>query len=280
MFDAHLPYLSFSMLEEDEGIDVEITDRYMKDYINAQPLDYDELIEYADTTEPPSYIDELQTYYKKSLTSVSRSLERFVSTLDNHDILDESLIIVVGDHGEEFLEAGIAGHATLYNRNICPGMLVKPPVDADFFVPDEADLIDIYPTISDYVSGDIPNQCAGDSWLRMEPNNTSPRIRVTEAFTGISTYAISVEDRGVKGIFTFDSDIPSRPTLSQLDAGPETKEFIIDTDSMSGNTESSKQELENTAREFVKSRSDKYQRGEEIKLSSEAVERLEELGYK
>jgi arylsulfatase A-like enzyme len=175
IFDTHLPYLGFETLDETQEIQVDITDRFKEEYINTQPLNYEELMAYASDIESPKYIDELQQYYRESMVNVAASLEKFVHMPDHHGKLNDAMIIIAGDHGEEFVEDGIAGHATLRETNIRPRMLIKPPQDEEFFVPDKADLIDIFPTISDYVAGEIPDQCAGESWLQMDSDSSALR---------------------------------------------------------------------------------------------------------
>jgi hypothetical protein len=93
IFDAHLPYLSFKTLSENQEINVDMTDEFKESYINSQPLNYDELIEYSTNVETPEYIDDLKQYYFKSLENISSSLERFVHTLKYYNILEKSLII-------------------------------------------------------------------------------------------------------------------------------------------------------------------------------------------
>jgi hypothetical protein len=287
IFDAHLPYLAFKMLSGKQEIDVSITDKFKQDYINAQPLNYEMLMEYSTNVEQPEYIDELKQYYTKSLENISKSLERFVHMLAHYEILDDSLVIIAGDHGEEFLEKGVAGHATLRDTNIRPGMIVKPPVNSEFFIPDEADLIDIFPTISDYITGNVPDQCAGESWVQMD-SEVSSRTRITEAFTGVSTYAIAVEQEKHKGIFAFNSDIPSRPTASEIKSETKYEELITDESEAAQNesncmrTESQEKilELRDIAIDFIQSHKEEYSQGEKIQMSTEAIERLEDLGYK
>jgi len=287
IFDAHLPYLSFRTLTSDNEIDVSSTDKFKDDYINKQPLNYHDLIEYSKNVEEPNYINDIKEYYRRSLNSVSDKLLRFFTMLECYNILDDSLIIIVGDHGEEFLERGIAGHATLNDANIRPGMMVKPPKNKEFPVPDKADFIDIYPTISDYLTGKVPDQCVGRSWLRMDANESSQRTRVTEAFTGDSTYAVSIEQDVHKGIFAFDADIPARPTDTQIQAGPkyiefcnvkEMREDVDNTDTQL--TKNEKKQFERLAVDFITNKKNNYGKGEEVTISSDVEMRLEELGYK
>jgi arylsulfatase A-like enzyme len=225
IFDAHFPYLSFRKLKPNAGMNVNTTDEFKSDYINAQPHDYNELVEHAENVQSPEYSDDLKRYYRNSLEWISAKLTSFLFVLSERDILDDSLVIIVGDHGEEFLENGFVGHATLNDTNIRPAMIVKPPKNERFPVPENADYIDILPTISEFVTGNMPDQCVGNSWFQIDKAEAEGKIRITEAFTGASTYAISVEQHGKKGIFMYDADIPDRPTRLQIQDGAKMKQF-------------------------------------------------------
>lgn len=79
-----------------------------------------------------------------------------------------TMVIVSSDHGEEFFEHGSVGHArSLYQELIDvplmfyqPGVVpVREPIDAD------AEHLDIFPTICDFVRVDCPAQLQGRSLL-------------------------------------------------------------------------------------------------------------------
>lgn len=286
IFDAHFPYLSSRTLSPESAINVKTTDKFKADYINTQPHEYDELTTYAETVQEPEYLADLKRYYRNSLEYVSAKLTEFFAVLKQRELLDDSLVIIVGDHGEEFLEKGVVGHATLNDNNIRPGMIVKPPKNEEFPVPDQIDYIDIFPTVSEYVTGKVPDQCVGRSWLRTNDTDSDNRVRTTEAFTGASTYAISVEKGGYKGVFAYEADIPDRPTESQVENGLKKKDFSVVADEREGLVsnqsvpESMKTTLETHAVEFISDQEDHYRGGKEVELSGSVEDRLEELGYK
>jgi arylsulfatase A-like enzyme len=99
---------------------------------------------------------QLTGYYRESVTYVAKQLQRLITHLQQRRLYEESLIVISGDHGEESLEQGFYGHRTIYDANIWPGMIVKPPADSEIVQRDEVDLIDICPTVAKAVTGDVP----------------------------------------------------------------------------------------------------------------------------
>lgn len=88
---------------------------------------------------------------------------------------DDALIILTGDHGEEFGERGFFTHRSLYDCNIQPFIAIKPSVTAEWSVPDAVDIVDCFPTIAHEIGADVPNRCVGES-LQMKDGNLVPRI--------------------------------------------------------------------------------------------------------
>jgi membrane-anchored protein YejM (alkaline phosphatase superfamily) len=58
----------------------------------------------------------IKNRYKNSLHYVDSSLERLITGLEQHGVLSNTLVFVMGDHGEEFRELGLFGHNSSFNR--------------------------------------------------------------------------------------------------------------------------------------------------------------------
>jgi arylsulfatase A-like enzyme len=59
---------------------------------------------------------------------VDESVGRLLEDLRQRDLYDESLIIVVGDHGEEFWEHGFTGHGhSMYQEQLHVPLMIKLP---------------------------------------------------------------------------------------------------------------------------------------------------------
>jgi len=74
-------------------------------------------------------LEKMICLYRMSVTYVCKNVEKLLVSLKELDLLDESLIILTGDHGEAFLEHGELGHPfhTLYNENLLVPLIIWHP---------------------------------------------------------------------------------------------------------------------------------------------------------
>lgn len=246
VFDPHHPYIppieQMPSEVESLGFVADYLDM-VSEYNRANP-DYISQFE-TETWDGAEYYDDLDTLYERSIRYTANALRRLVSQIKSAGIYDDSLIIIVGDHGEEFGERGFYYHASLYDANIRPFMAIKPPSSVSWTVPDQVDMIDIFPTIAELVAGRVPDQISGTP-LQDRGSNNEPRIteRITKHW-----YNISIELDGTKGIFTFETTWPDRPTEEQLKRGPELTEFY-DLDDVRNGMFDAKQYPDNTVEQF------------------------------
>jgi membrane-anchored protein YejM (alkaline phosphatase superfamily) len=73
-------------------------------------------INYFELTLSPTGAKALKGSYLNSLHYIDRQLGRIVKALQDRDEYRQTVIVVVGDHGEEFGELGHFGHCTAFNR--------------------------------------------------------------------------------------------------------------------------------------------------------------------
>jgi arylsulfatase A-like enzyme len=99
------------------------------------------------------------------------------------DPASESLVIVTSDHGEEFLEHHRFGHQdALWQELVEIPLVLRFPGErhAGVVVEDGASLVDIGPSLIDYIGGDIPVRAQGASFMPAvegrEQNTTGPVI--------------------------------------------------------------------------------------------------------
>jgi arylsulfatase A-like enzyme len=232
-------------------------------------------------------LEEVTTTYREAVQYTGERLLELFRHLDYHGVLDDSLIIITGDHGYEFGERGFTGAKSLYDANIRQGMIVKPPSDASWTVPNRCDTIDILPTIAQEIDADVPDQCQGQPWQSKEDDSSQPRI--TERIRQ-KHYNVAVEIDGIKAIYTYYSDPPTRPTSNQLADGPLREEYydlsaVRDErfeDCGDSLNEETKAQFRSTADEFVSSSmraSDSRERTLR-QPTQETEKQLRQLGYK
>jgi arylsulfatase A-like enzyme len=161
-------------------------------------------------------IDLIKSYYYTAVSYAANQIKRLVLHLKHLNLYSDSLIIITGDHGEDFLEREFAGHNSVTDANIRPGMILKPPTDSNLDVPNNADIIDLLPTIAELVGESPPKQCDGVAW---QNNSKSDIPRITERISPDS-FTISLEKNSTKAIYTYEENHPKYPTKNQLENGP------------------------------------------------------------
>ncbi len=106
--------------------------------------------------------------YDEGIRYVDDLLGDFLDELERRGVLDQTLVIVTSDHGEEFGEHGSYLHWQLFYEPILRvPLILRPPggVSGGRRVGDLAELLDVAPTILDAVGESIPEAMQGRSLL-------------------------------------------------------------------------------------------------------------------
>ena len=98
---------------------------------------------------------------------------RWLARLESLDLLDDTLVIIVSDHGEELLERGHVGHTscnlkgTLYDECLRVPLIMRAPkcLPAGRVVRNQVSQIDLMPTIFDILGLNLPLPVDGSSML-------------------------------------------------------------------------------------------------------------------
>ena len=110
--------------------------------------------------------EKLKLLYIESMKSTDKLIGDIIDALRINNLLDDTILVITADHGEEFMEEGYFGHAPesssdrLLNVPLmfyCPNMLKHKSIS----VP--VSTIDILPTISDLLGLRMPNSNRGIS---------------------------------------------------------------------------------------------------------------------
>jgi arylsulfatase A-like enzyme len=116
--------------------------------------------------DPDKFIKRAIDRYDGEILHNDRSLELLVGKLKDLGILDNTLIIVVSDHGEEFWEHGWTAHGhTLYQELTHSVFVVWNPklLPTPRTVTEPVQLIDVMPTVLDLLGLKIPDVVQGQS---------------------------------------------------------------------------------------------------------------------
>ena len=115
----------------------------------------------------------IMALYDGAIRNLDMEIERYVKKLEELGILDDTLIIITPDHGEEILERGSLGHAscsmagTLYDENIRIPLIMRYPkaLPQGRVIETQVSQVDIMPTIFDMLGYPMPELTEGHSLM-------------------------------------------------------------------------------------------------------------------
>lgn len=92
---------------------------------------------------------ELKKHYDAEIAFIDQSIRRYVEGLKKLGTLERTIIVLVSDHGEEFLEHGFADHAwNLHEETLrIPLVIWAPQLFSSRRVSDNASIVDVMPTL-------------------------------------------------------------------------------------------------------------------------------------
>ncbi len=114
----------------------------------------------------PRELKEAVALYDAEIAHTDAQFARLVTKLKTLRLYEDSLIVVLSDHGEEFLDHGGWNHGTtLYEELLRVPCLIKLPGNAlAGEVRDGlAEMLDLAPTIADYLGLEVPPEMEGTS---------------------------------------------------------------------------------------------------------------------
>jgi arylsulfatase A-like enzyme len=185
-----------------------------------------------DTFRDSLQMREIRARYDEEIRAADDAIAGVVDDLNRAGRLDSTLLVVVGDHGEEFLEHGGFSHGhDVYQEQVHVPLLIRWPRDPRFAtMPARVDapvsLMDLLPTFADYFSLGAPRYplfgsslrplLEGRSHLRREP--ITAETREEEVWLGAyreGDWKVRVESRADKR-----GSIAVRTELFDLSADP------------------------------------------------------------
>jgi arylsulfatase A-like enzyme/Flp pilus assembly protein TadD len=114
-----------------------------------------------------------EALYNGEVAFVDTFVGKIIDDLKNANLLEQTLVVIVGDHGEAFGEHQEYGHAIFcYEQNLkVPLVFYNPRVFSGKLkglrVKDRVSLIDIMPTILELYGQEIPGQIQGQSFAHL-----------------------------------------------------------------------------------------------------------------
>lgn len=116
---------------------------------------------------PPGALDYFRALYDGEIRYTDSQLKAFFSQLDDLGLGSDLTIVIMSDHGEEFLEHGVLEHLQLYRETVhVPLIVVHPQLRAGLEVAEPVELVDLTPTICALASLRCPDDLSGRSLAR------------------------------------------------------------------------------------------------------------------
>jgi glucan phosphoethanolaminetransferase (alkaline phosphatase superfamily) len=125
---------------------------FPKDFpLNYEPISKE--IDYLTIGPKSPELELIKNRYRNAIAYIDHLMGHFFDTLRKKHLYDDAIIIVTGDHGEEFFEEGALFHGTHLNdfQTSVP-LLFKFPSEEWIPRSDEATHIDIFPSILHYLT--------------------------------------------------------------------------------------------------------------------------------
>ena len=144
---------------------------------------------------------------------------RIFSHLQKLGLLDDTIVLLVSDHGEEFLERGYWGHVeiNLYDEILRVPMLLKLPGQTKpLLIQQQVRLLDIMPTLLTLANVPAPEQMLGTSmtplWEGM-PEQYGEPISISERWRD-DCHVVAVRTNSYK--YIWNREAPDQPLLFDL----------------------------------------------------------------
>jgi len=142
------------------------------------PIDGTQIAREPLFSNPPSErdIQHIIALYDGEVKQTDNDLGELLRVLKDKGVLDNSIVIILGDHGDQFYEHGHTSHHGVYEELIHIPLAVSiPDAQAKGKIIDSlVSQVDILPTILDYIQVPIPEQCQGKSFKPLIEGQTEP----------------------------------------------------------------------------------------------------------
>ena len=216
--------------------------------------------------------------YEEAIRYTDAQIGRLLDHIENSEFGSNTVVILVSDHGEEFLERRRWGHfeTNLYDEILkVPLIMSVPGVARGRVIEQQVRALDIMPTVLDICHCAPPEGLEGVSlvplWTAGEMEESS-ELSISEMWR-VDRHIIAVRTERFK--YIWDNRHPDSPELYDLQADPDERRNVLD----QFPEQSQRFQAQATAHlERVAVHNNKTQLAEP-ELDDELIRRLRDLGY-
>lgn len=216
--------------------------------------------------------------YEKAICFTDTCIGKLVDYLAAMGVADRTIIILVSDHGEEFLEHGRWGHweSNLFDEILHVPLIIHLPDDTrNQVINQQVRTLDIMPTILDLCNINNREGMLGTSLLTFQKengNHSIPNFSISE-MPRDEWHRVAVRNEKYK--YIWDSRNPDKPQLFDLYMDPGEKHDIY------ANNPDVAQHLHEYIQEVLRLKETTAPEEKVLapELSKEVLDRLRDLGY-
>lgn len=231
---------------------------------------------YWSRVDPTSSADaqHLRDLYDAEIRFTDELLAAFLQRLSDQGILENTIVVLLSDHGEEFFEHGGVLHSTLYQEVLQVPLIWSLPAELGVApgqrIQQTVRLLDVKPTLLELVGLKIPTHLQGNSLLPlMRGEDQESRIVFSERIKDDKRFALQVGQwkyiRHSRGEELYDL---SRDPGEQIDVATQNEPLL--------------RQLRQRAGQLIQwntGLAQELQHGEAFGLDQETRDQLEALGY-
>ncbi len=247
----------------------------------------------------PKDTEYLLKVYKDEIEFLDLEIGRFLSWLKENDLYENTAIIVISDHGEEFNEHGGFWHGTtLYDEVLHVPLIIKTPKDypKDVRVPWQVRSIDVAPTITQLMGLNADKSWEGEDLLSKQ------ELRIAQADWKFLACKMHELDRVAISENDFEGNILSSIRMDNFkyilanqdnprglapeelfalldDAGEKNNLATKDIEVCEKNTQKQTAMLKNILRDILKEAQETAAQSTDGGLDEATIERMRKLGY-
>lgn len=144
----------------------------------------------------PRDLEHIKALYDGEIRFTDAHVAKILEKLESYGVLDNTLVLLVSDHGDEFFEHGNKGHhRTVYDEVLRVPFIARLPESkrAGTVVEQQVSLVDVMPSILDVVGLPGPEDMEGQSVFRLE--ETAPRKAIYAEFFDKRGFNVQVARR-------------------------------------------------------------------------------------
>lgn len=161
--------------------------------------------------------------YERAVAYADAQVGRLLDFIDASGLAENTIVIVLADHGEEFLEHGRWGHweNNLHDEILrVPFLLAGPGIPSGKIVDRQVRTLDLMPTALDLSQVPSPERLEGESLRSLwnaSPDGYTPRLAISEMRRD-QWHIVAVRTEAYK--YIWNNRQPDTPELFDLQADP------------------------------------------------------------